>query len=361
MNASEDNLYSILGVSKDADDNEIKKQYRKLCLTNHPDKGGKAEEFQKIQKAYEILSDTEKRQIYDMTGSTDEQGMGMNGNGGVDLGSIFSNMFGGGGMPFNVFDHVPGMPGGMRQKKHKPQPKIHEIPISIHDFYHGKHIKVQFERQKFCSGCKGEGFSTFSSCSTCNGSGVVQQTMMVGPGMHAITRGPCHSCKGKGKNGSGSCTICKGKKTFSQEKVLDIKVEPGMKKGDNLLFQNECSDDLNYMEPGDVHIFFQEADENIDIKRNNNDLEGVCYITLSESLLGTTTTIVNHPNHPAGFVIKIPKGTQNNEVIVVNNEGMPKRSSKQFGNFLLKVNIVVSENEKKILEDHEEELKKIFS
>ena len=364
MNA---NLYEILGVSKDADDNEIKKQYRKLCLTHHPDKGGKAEEFQKIQKAYETLSDSQKRQMYDMTGSTDQQQGGMEQGGmGVDLGSIFANMFGGSmgskgmGMPFNPFDQVPGMPG--RQKRNKPQPKTHEIPVSLYDFYYGKQVKIQFERQKFCSGCKGEGYSSFKSCSPCNGSGVVQQVMMVGPGMHAVSRGPCESCKGKGKMGTGKCEECKGKKFYNQEKTLDILIKPGMKKGESLLFERECSDDPNYMEPGDVHIFFTEADENLDINRKENDLQGSCYITLKESLLGTTYTFKNHPKYRTdkGFEVKIPKGTMNEEVVTVTNEGMPKRNSNGFGNFQLKVNIVVSEEEKKVLEEHEEDFRKLF-
>ena len=364
MNASASsyNLYEILGVSKDADDNEIKKQYRKLCLTHHPDKGGKAEEFQKIQKAYETLSDSQKRKMYDMTGSTDEQQGVSDGGMGVDLGSIFSNMFGGmGGMPFNPFDQVPGMPG--RQKRHKPQPKTHEIPVSLYDFYYGKQVKIQFERQKFCNGCKGEGFNSFKSCSPCNGSGVVQQVMMVGPGMHAVSRGPCESCKGKGKMGTGKCEECKGKKFFNQEKVLDISIKPGMKKGESLLFEKECSDDPTYMEPGDVHIFFTEADENLDISRKDNDLYGSCYITLKESLLGTSYIFKNHPKYKTenGFEVKIPKGTMNEEVVTIMNEGMPKRNSNGFGNFQLKVNIIVSEEEKKILEEHEEEIKKLFN
>ena len=354
MNASD--LYGILGINKTADENDIRKQYKRLSLQHHPDKGGSVEEFQKIQKAYEILSDSNKRQMYDMTGSTDDNGNQQNPfqHGGVDLGSMFTSMFGG----FNPFEQVPGMPG--RQKRNKPPPKTHEIPISIHDFYHGKQIKIQFERQKFCDTCKGEGFITFNSCAQCNGRGILEQMVMVGPGMYATSRGPCDGCRGKGKIGSGSCSPCKGKKVFNQEKFLDIKVDAGMKKGDNLVFPNECSDDPNFMEPGDVHIFFSEADEHNDVKRENNDLVANCYISLSESILGTTYMIKNHPNYINGMEVKIPKGTQNNENVVINGEGMPKRNSKQFGNFLLKVNIIVSKEEKELLVKHEEELQKIF-
>lgn len=354
MNAD---LYAVLGVQKNADDSEIRKQYRKLCLTHHPDKGGQAEEFQQIQKAYEVLSDSNKRHFYDQTGSTDENiNNPMQGGVNVDIGSMFANMFGGG---FNPFQQVPGMPG--RTKRQKPQPKVHEISVSLHDFYHGKQIKIQFERQKFCTGCKGDGYSTFSSCSRCNGSGILEQMMMVGPGIMASSRGPCDACSGKGKSGVTKCSSCNAKKFFSQEKILDIRVEAGMKKGDSLVFSNECSDDTNYMEPGDVHIFFQDADELIDVVRNGADLTGSCYVTFTESLVGTTYSIKDHPKYKDGFEIKIPKGVQNNDVITIPNEGMPKSNNKQFGNFLLKINIIINDKEKKILEENEALLRKLFS
>ena len=134
-----------------------------------------------------------------------------------------------------------------------------------------------------------------------------------------------------------------------------------MKKGDSRIFSNECSDDSNYQEPGDVHIFFQEADESIDVSRNNDDLHGMCNISFKESILGTSYTIKNHPKYPNGFEVKIPIGTMNGENVIVVNEGMPKRYSKQFGNFVLKVDVIISEDEKKILENHNEEFKRLFT
>jgi DnaJ family protein A protein 2 len=354
MNASSDNLYSILGVSKEADDNEIRKQYKKLCLTNHPDKGGKAEEFQKVQKAYEILSDANKRQMYDATGSTEEN---QQINPDVDLGNIFMNMFGGGGFGFNG-----GFPSNMQnRKRHKAPPKIHEISVSLHDFYFGKKIKIQFERQKFCPTCKGEGSSKFTTCGQCKGHGIVEQHIMMGPGMMAVSRAPCGSCNGNGKIPSGKCDNCYGKKMFNQEKILDVHIEPGMKSGDSLLFQNECSDDPNFVEVGDVQIFFQEADELNYITRDGANLYASCIITFTESLVGMTYIVRNHPKYPDGFSIHIPKGTMNEEVIIVENEGMPKRNTIQFGNFHLKVTINISQKEKEILKNHEEEIRKLFA
>ena len=365
MNAS-DNLYEVLGVSRSADENEIRKAYKKLCLTNHPDKGGSAEEFQKIQKAYEVLSDGSKRSMYDQTGMTEESEMGGM-PGGMDIGSMFANMFGGGMGGMGGMFGMPGMPGmpGMngRTKRAKPHPKIHEIPVCLHDFFHGKHLKLQFERSKFCSGCKGEGFSSFSSCASCKGHGFVEQMTMIGPGMIATSRGPCTVCSGVGKTGTRSCDKCKGKKFFKEEKSLDIFIEPGMKAGDEIIFPNECSDDLQYKEPGDVHIVFQEADETIPMTRKGNDLHTSHTITFSESILGTSYVLKNHPKHSNGFKINIPKGILNNETVLISNEGMPikGRSTKQFGNLHVKIEIQISKKEKDILLEKEAELKSIFT
>uniref|UniRef100_A0A6C0D6M9 J domain-containing protein n=1 Tax=viral metagenome TaxID=1070528 RepID=A0A6C0D6M9_9ZZZZ len=359
-----EDLYGVLGVNRSSSDEEIRKAYRKLSLTHHPDKGGEVQQFHKIQKAYETLSDEKKRHMYDtmgvIEGETDE-----NSTGAPDLASMFMNMMGGGGGFGFSFPGMGSMgsmgSGNVSRKRQKAPSKLHEIPVSLHDFYHGKHLKIQFERQKFCIGCKGEGSTNFSNCTPCNGRGVVEQIMSVGPGMHAIARQPCGSCNGNGKTPIGKCDKCNGKKFFSQEKVLDIRIEPGMKSGDNLVFNNECSDDSNYIEPGDVHIAFTEADENLNIERKGNDLHSTCKISFTESLLGIKYILRNHPNHPSGLNITIPKGTLNNEVITIDNEGMPKRNTKLFGNLYLKIEVTVSAKEKQILETHSDEIRKLFT
>ena len=363
MKESED-LYNILNVSRGADENEIRKQYKKLCLTNHPDKGGDVAKFQKIQKAYEVLSDESKKNLYDTMGITEEQpqqeSFNMN-----NMNNIFASMFGGGGGPFAgggpFGSGGPFGGGGQPKKRQKPAPRVHEISVSLYDFYHGKFIRIQFERQRFCASCNGEGCKSYNSCNTCNGRGVVEQLIMLAPGMQAMSRSPCNPCNGSGKVAYGKCDTCNGKKMFNQEKILEIQIEPGMKADDTLVFKNECSDDNNYLEPGDVHIKFQEADETIAITRKDSSLHASCCISFTNSLLGMKYVVPNHPSHPDGLTIEIPKGVQNNEVIVVLNEGMPKRNTKFFGNFHLKVEVVIDEKEKKALADNEEVIRKLFT
>jgi DnaJ family protein A protein 2 len=333
-------LYDKLGVPRSADATEIKKAYRKLAMTHHPDKGGNPEEFKVIQHAYEVLTDDQKRAIYDQTGQEL--------NGAQDDGIPFAGgmPFPMGGMPFDLGSMFgmfgPRGPGPQQQQKQpKGPPKIHEIPISLWDYYHGKELFIKFERQKFCEACTGSGAESYESCRGCNGSGVKQKIMMLGPGMAAQVQGPCDECGGGGKRVLATCKACSGKKFKGQEKSLTAKITPGMRPGETLLFSRECSDQQEYMEPGDVHINLQEADETIRFSRipGTDDLQTTVQISLKESLLGCTQRIETHPGHPAGLVVTVPCGTQNRETLVLSGEGMPQ---KRGGRGALHVNVVVN-------------------
>lgn len=350
-------LYQRLGVSKDADTAEIKKAFKKLAMTHHPDKGGDPEEFKKIQHAHEVLTDDSKRKMYDMTGS--ENGEAPQGMGGMPFGF-------GGGMPFNMGDLFGGMFGGpmgqaqgVRVKRHQGPPKTIEIPLTLKDFYDGKTLQVKFERHKFCEACKGEGATSFQSCSTCKGQGVLRQMMMMGP-IHMVNEGPCHDCKGLGKKPSGNCYVCGGKKTRAQEKTIEVKIEPGMKPGEVLVFPKECSDDPNYEEPGDVHFLLQDAAGDEGWTRRADDLETNVHITLGESLLGCTKTLQGHPGYPSGLEVPIPGGVQNGETVILQDKGMVKKVG---GHGLLhcKIHISVSDKDREVLKRNEPLLKAMFA
>jgi DnaJ-class molecular chaperone len=140
---------------------------------------------------------------------------------------------------------------------------------------------------------------------------------------------------------SVSCSSCAGKKFKGQEKSLTAKILPGMRPGESLVFPNECSDQSEYAEAGDVHINLQEADENIRFQRvgGTDDLQGTVQIPLTSSLLGCVVNIPTHPAHPNGLPVTIPAGTQNREVLIVNGEGMPQKSG---GRGALHVTVVIS-------------------
>jgi DnaJ family protein A protein 2 len=348
-------LYDILGVSRDADTNEIKKAFKKAAMTHHPDKGGDSEKFKEIQRAHEVLTDDRKRQVYDMTGSEDGEAHGPEIHGfPFDMGSMFGNL---GGM----FGGMPGMGrGGPRVvKRPKAPPKVTEIPLKLYDFYHGRTFQVKFERNKFCETCKGQGATSFQNCTTCKGAGVLRQQIQMGP-MIMVNEGPCHDCQGEGKKASGNCYLCGGKKTMPQEKELSVHIEAGMLPGEVLIFPKECSDDPNYDEAGDVHFKLQEADGDDGWTRKGNDLETQVTVSFEDSLLGCVKQLQGHPGFP-GLEITVPVGTVNGETVTVVGKGMPKRGSSDFGNLHIRVTVTVSEKDKELLQRNYTLLKAMFS
>ena len=348
-------LYDILGVSKTADTNEIKKAFKRAAMTHHPDKGGDPEKFKEIQKAHEILTDDHRRQVYDMTGSEDgEQHTGGMGGFPFDMGAMFGGLGGMFGMP------GMGGRGGPRVRRPKAPPKVTEIPLKLFDFYHGRIFQVKFERQKFCETCKGQGATSFQNCSACQGNGTVRQQIQMGP-MIMINEGPCNDCQGEGKKASGNCYICGGKKTRPQEKELSVTIEPGMKPGEVLIFPKECSDDPNYDEAGDVHFVLQEASGDEGWVRRGDDLETQLTVSFEESLLGCKKTLQGHPGYSQGLEVEIPVGTRNSEVLIMTGKGMPKKGTKEFGLLRLLITVAVTEKDREILQRNAPLIQAMFS
>lgn len=346
-------LYETLGLQRGADASEIRKAYLRLSKTAHPDKGGSEEEFKQIQKAYEVLSDDQKRGFYDQTGQVpgdedhgDTHGGGMPFPFPFDLGGMFGGMFGGMG----------GGGGGRRQQVKRPKgpPKMHEIGLTLRDFYYGKKVQLKFERQKFCDGCRGEGAEAYDTCRVCGGSGTTEQRIMIGPGMMATSRGPCGPCSGEGKQVKKVCSKCNGLKFQSQEKILEVVIEPGMRSGDMLKFERECSDQHEYMEPGDVHIVMREADDGL--VRSGDDLRCVVNVLFQDALVGGKAKVMRHPAHPDGLWIDIPTGSMRGDVIVVEGEGMPRRGTSAKGNLLCTLAVDLTPVDKAVLKKYKDRI-----
>ena len=353
-------LYEDLGLSKGADSQEIRRAYLKLSKTEHPDKGGDEERFKKIQTAYEILSDDGKRGFYDQTGQIPGEEMQQPQSHGIPFPfDMFGGMFSGG------FGGFPGMGGGgpmrQQQKQQKAPPKIQEIGLTLHDFFFGKKIQLQFGRQKFCDQCKGEGAEFFDQCTTCAGSGIRKQIIMIGPGMQAMTQGPCGPCSGAGKIAKGQCTKCNGVKFVSQEKILHITIEPGMKPGDVMKFPGECSDQHEYEEAGDVHIVMRDAEEKTTVVRKGDDLATTVSVTLQELLLGTQKIVYGHPAHPIGLTVDIPAGVMRGDIVMIKGEGMPRNGTALRGNLLVTIAIELKDVEKDILKRNHAAIKALFA
>lgn len=362
-------LYERLGVERGADSAEIRRAYLRLSKTAHPDKGGSEEEFKKIQQAYEILSDDQKRGFYDQTGQIPgEEGEsgGPGGPGGFpfpfDIGGMFGGMFGGGG-PFGGMGGGPfGGFKGRPQKRQKAPPKVHEIGLTLHDYFYGKSIQVKFERQKFCEGCKGSGAEKYEQCGACRGAGFKEQAVMIGPGMMATSRGPCGPCGGEGKVVKTVCKACNGLKFKTQEKVLTATIEPGMRPGDVLKFERECSDQHEYEEPGDVHIVMREGEEPSAVKREGDNLKVVLSVPFMTALVGGKATVEGHPAHPGGLLVTIPTGSMRGDTITVAGEGMPRRGAGASGRGNLYVTLAVelTAQDRAVLEKHKDRIGAMF-
>lgn len=357
-------LYSILELEKGADPSEIRKQYLKLSRTWHPDKASheKREEntakFKEIQTAYEILSDEKTRAYYDQTGQIPGEqsgpppgsGMpfGMGGPFHFDMGDLFG-MFGGrGGGPNR---------GGRRPGK-APARKT-QIPMTLKDFYFGRTIQMHLERQRFCGGCNGEGYTNTRSCDDCKGSGVKTQIIQMGP-MLMHNQGPCGTCRGSGKTRGDACTGCSGSKFIKQDKSLELLIVKGMKVGDTIVFPGESSQVEEYTDPGDVVVELVAADEDHGWERFGDHLKHRVGLTVGEALCGKVVRLDGHPGYESGLFVKIPPGVQNRQEIVVENKGMPRANGSGYGDAILVLTVMPTKEEKELLEANVEVLRGIF-
>jgi len=341
------NLYSVLGLTKNADTDEIRKAYKTLAREHHPDKGGDPEKFKELSQAHEILSDDQKRRMYDMTGSTNEQvqeGGGFHNPFGMH--EAFSHMFGG-MFPGGGFPGAPNN-GTQRKREGKGPGKNQEIPLRLDDYYKGRNLSVKLGRQCNCKSCKGLGGSSTEMCKQCNGRGMLNQMINMGP-IQMMTQGPCPTCNGKGQIPFGKCVSCSGRGMTHEEKTMDIKVEPGMMPGNTIIFSGMCSEHPQFTEAGDVTVILREADEESEEtgqwSREGSRLKRTITINLTEALLGTIKMVKGHPGYPNGLPIEIPIGTQNMWIGTFSGLGMPIRGTPRYGDAIITVLVTPTENE----------------
>lgn len=303
-------LYNVLGVAKDADESEIKKAFRKLALKNHPDKGGDIEKFKEISAAAEILSDPEKRKLYDQYGMEGLEGQSTEHHSADD---IFSMFFGGGG----------GRRG--RGGPQRGEDIVHTIKVSLEDLYNGKTHRLAITRDKPCGDCEGRGgkIGAEKVCSDCQGRGVRISIRQIGPGMVQQMQSACNSCAGVGKvmREEDKCKTCRGKKTFKDRKILEVAVEKGMTNGQKIRFSGEA-DEIPGTVPGDVVIVIQEKEHDT-FKRKGADLAVNVELTLSEALCGFVKIITHLDNRVLKVEVPAGKVTKNDSYKLIRGEGMP--------------------------------------
>jgi len=348
-------LYERLGLNSSASKEEIRRAYKDLAREKHPDRGGNAEEFKAIQEAHEVLTDEERRRMYDMTGSVDGGAGGGGPPGGMAAGGFPFHFMGGAG-PFgmpgvafdvgDVFSHLfggGGGPGGPRPRGRggKGPNKQHDIGMTLGDFYRGKEIKLKFNQARRCGTCDGSGADKTEPCGQCGGAGSKTIMRAIGPGIMAQTRVPCDGCGGDGKRVLRACGACHGKKFVEREKMLEIKITQGMKDGQNLVFEGECSDMLEFERPGDVVLTLRRNDMGLgeldEYEWTGDDLTIRKSVTFAESILGFTLHL---DKHPGGARKVVWRGGPLIHGAVVQREGggMP-RASGGFGVLHIQIHV----------------------
>ncbi|KAA8515878.1 hypothetical protein F0562_019057 [Nyssa sinensis] len=308
--------YGILGVSKSASQDELKKAYKKAAIKNHPDKGGDPEKFKELAQAYEVLSDPDKREIYDQYGEDAlKEGMG-GGDASHSPFDIFESFFGGGAF---------GGGGSSRRRKKQGEDVIHTLKVSLEDLYNGTTKKLSLSRNVLCPKCKGKGSKsgTTGRCYGCQGSGMKISTRQIGPGMIQQMQHVCPECRGSGEviSERDKCPQCKGNKVSQEKKVLEVHVEKGMQHGQKITFQGEADEAPDTI-TGDI-VFVLQQKEHPRFKRKFDDLYVEHTLTLTEALCGFQFALTHLDNRQ--LLIKSNPGEviKPDQYKAINDEGMP--------------------------------------
>lgn len=354
---SKKDYYEVLGVAKSASETEIKKAYRKKAIQYHPDKNPddkQAEEnFKEAAEAYEVLSNSEKRQRYDQFGHAGMSGSagGGYGGGGMNMEDIFSHfgdIFGGGGFGGGGFSS-----GGRSSRRVNRGSNLRvKVKLTLQEISEGVEKKIKVKKQVECKSCNGSGAkdgSSFSSCSTCHGSGQVTriQNTILGQMQTAST---CPSCGGEGKIITNKCSDCAGEGIVRDEEVITINIPAGVAEGMQLSVSGRGNAARRGGVNGDLLILVHE-EEHPELIRDENDLLYNLFISIPDSILGTAVEIPTIENK---VKVKIDAGTQPGKILRLRGKGLPDINGYGRGDLLVKINVWVpnnvSKDEKKILE-----------
>lgn len=282
--SSNDRLYNVLNVDKNADDEVIRKAYRQLARRWHPDKckeEGSEEKFKEISEAYSVLSDKDKREMYDRFGE-DYLKRESDGSGGRD------GMFN----PFDIFRRAE-----QNQRERKPKPIGAEVTVSLKQLYTESKVEVVYDRVLVCKTCKGIGCkseSDISSCAPCGGRGVLLEIRQLGIGMMQQMQRTCPHCKGEGKiiRPDAICGMCKGRKICKESATYVLGLKQDMKDDDRIPIEGAGCTVPDIDKQGDLVIILH-VEEEEGWKRNGSNLEHEVEILLSQALCGFSK-IINH-------------------------------------------------------------------
>lgn len=334
--------YEILGLSKGASEDEIKRAFRKLAIKYHPDKnpGDKAAEdkFKEINEAYQVLSDPKKKAHYDQFGTADFQGFGQGGGSyggydfgdiGDDLGDIFSQFFGGFG-------------GGRRQNPNAPRrgnDLQYVMDLSFEEAVFGTEKQFTLAMDETCSTCNGSGAkdpSKKKTCPKCSGSGRIRQARQTMFG-NMMTETVCDMCRGEGTIIEEYCPTCSGKGTVKKKKKITVKVPKGVDTNNYKTIPNLGGVGINGGPNGDLHVVFRVAPSKV-FTRKGYDIFIDKHIDMAQAALGCKIKV---PTVDGEVTTSVAPGTQSGTLLKLGNKGVPLPNSKTDQRGFQYVNILV--------------------
>ena len=347
---SKRDYYEILGIARNATDVQIKSAYRKLALQYHPDRNpgdtAAEERFKEAAEAYAVISDTEKRSLYDRFGHAGVSGAGA---GGFDPNAFagFEDIFGNLGDLFGFGD----MFGG-RRRRGGPQRGAdlrYDLEISFEESFSGTETTIQIPREETCETCKGSGAAPGSSpetCDRCKGSGQLRYQQ----GFLTVAR-PCSNCRGTGKTISKPCQACRGAGRVGRERKITAKIPAGIATGQRLRLYGEGEHGSAGGPPGDLYVVVHVQEHDI-FHREEDDLFCDLPVSFPTMALGGT---VHVPTMPGDEEIRVPAGTQPGARFKLRGKGMPNVSGRGQGDLYAIARIAVprklTKEQKHLLEE----------
>ncbi|MBQ9072138.1 MAG: molecular chaperone DnaJ [Bacilli bacterium] len=349
--------YEVLGVSKNADEKEIKSAFRKLAKKYHPDVSKEpdaAEKFKEAQEAYAVLSDEQKRKQYDQFGhAAFDQ---MNGGAGFDFsdfdfsdifGDLFGSAFGGG------FSNFGGFGGGSSRgssRARRGSDRLMRVDLTFEEAVFGCKKEINVDVYEECDECHGKGGKGEKTCSTCHGNGSVtmQQNTLFGT---FATRTTCPDCRGKGKTYESTCSHCRGTGSVKENKDLEVKIPAGVDTGNRLRLAGKGDSGSNGGENGDLYLEFRVKEHPL-YERDGNDIYLELPITITDAVLGCKKEI---PTLYGNVKLTIESGANTGDKHRLKGKGVEDLHSGSKGNMYVIINVVIPEKldrkQKKLFEE----------
>jgi molecular chaperone DnaJ len=341
--------YEILGVSRTASEEDIKRSFKQLARKYHPDlnPGDKAaeEKFKEINEAFQVLNDPEKKSQYDQFGHAAFRPEDLAGFRSSSFEDLFRN--------FGFGDIFTGF--GRETMAREGADFRYDIEISLEDAYRGLTTKIDVPNFVTCSKCGGTGAKPgyLKDCSACNGTGEIRRVQRSAFGQ-VVSIGPCGKCGGRGKITTKHCETCNGEGKLRKVKKIEVSVPKGIKNGQYLRVAGEGGLGENGGPPGDLFVVVNVKNHEI-FDRHENDLFCKTSIDIGTAILGGEIEV---PTITGKARLRIPRGTQSHTVFRLKGQGMPYINSNKFGDQLVKVIVRIPE---KISERQEQQLKELLA